>query len=483
MAPALCRRSNGNPKHVVFSTCELTIADWTEFMLIAYSGSSRCRFVIVSAFVWFLCVGPRVGDSYGSELRMTPIVKAVQSVRLSVVNIRGEKLVATESTSGTSTDQRRVNGMGTGVVIDRRGYIITNYHVVENVRDIRVTLASSKSFSAKLIARDSETDLAIIKINKCDELKRIKLGDSDDLLTGEPVIAVGNAYGYEHTVTQGIVSALHRAVQVSDAQYYADLIQTDASINPGNSGGPLLNIDGKMIGINVAVRAGAQGIGFAIPTAKVQEVTSRLLASHNSETFSHGLAVKVGDKNHLIVQSVAQDSPAEKAGFQKGDRLVRFGDEKLCDALDFQTNLLESQPGDVVTLAVDREGETIDTELTLGPSFRRKTSLAWEVLGMKLKPLSAKEFRSRFPKTRYLGGLEVVGLRTGGPASRRGIKKGDVLVGMHIWETVTMAHLTFVLQSSKISSSSPVKFYIFRGDQPWVGRISIRQESNRTARR
>jgi serine protease Do len=416
---------------------------------------------------------------------MTPIVKAVQSVRSSVVNIRGEKLVATETAVATAnTEQRRVNGMGTGVVIDDRGYIITNYHVVENVRDIRVTLASGKSFTANLVARDSETDLAIIKIKKTDELKVITMGDSDDLLTGEPVIAVGNAYGYEHTVTQGIVSALHRAVQVSDAQYYADLIQTDASINPGNSGGPLLNIDGEMIGINVAVRAGAQGIGFAIPTAKVTEVISRLLASHNADSFSHGLALKTNKRKHVIVRSVSQGSPADEAGLKDGDRLVRIDNVRLHNELDFQKKLLDSQPGDIVKVWIDRDGERVDAELTLGPTFHRKpqNSQAWNVLGLSLSPLSQKEFQRRFRTSRYRGGLEVVDLRPGGPAAQRGIQRGDVLVGMHVWETVTMDNLSYILNRADLSKNDPIKFYILRGNEALYGKMSI-TANNRTARR
>ena len=151
--------------------------------------------------------------------------------------------------------------MGTGVVVDPRGYIVTNYHVVEGVRQINVTLASGEAHIARLVSHDPETDLAIIKIPTKVAMPLISIGRSDDLMVGEEVIAIGNAYGYEHTHTRGIISALHRTVKVTDSQYYRDLIQTDASINPGNSGGPLLNVDGQMIGINVAVRVGAQGIG------------------------------------------------------------------------------------------------------------------------------------------------------------------------------------------------------------------------------
>jgi serine protease Do len=182
--------------------------------------------------------------AHGSELRRTAIVKAIEDAAPSVVNIHGRKTVRAETDVGGSDHFRQVNGMGTGVVIDERGYIVTNYHVVEGVARIQVTLSDKRSTVARVIAHDPKTDLAIIKIDSEKKLPVIKIGTSSDLMTGEPVVAVGNAYGYEHTVTRGIVSALHRTVQVSDEQKYHDLIQTDASINPGNSGGPLLNIDG-----------------------------------------------------------------------------------------------------------------------------------------------------------------------------------------------------------------------------------------------
>ena len=261
-------------------------------------------------------------------MRETPIVKAVQRARGAVVNIRGEKTVAIAAPARRPTPDagRRVNGMGTGVVIDSRGYIMTNYHVVDGVREILVTLADGQRHVAKLVARDLETDLAVIKIDARTPLPVIPFGTSSDLMTGETVIAVGNAYGYEHTVTRGIVSALHRAVQVSDAQFYDDLIQTDASINPGNSGGPLLNIDGEMIGINVAVRAGAQGIGFAIPVDKVTAVAVGLLASCNAGKVRIGMA-SANDASPssqgMAVGAVEAKSPAAEAGLLAGDVVDR----------------------------------------------------------------------------------------------------------------------------------------------------------------
>src|SRR5262245_48199232 len=195
-----------------------------------------------------------------SETRRTELVKAVARAQGSVVNIRGEKTVASDSGDRSLPSApdagKRVNGMGSGVIIDPRGYVLTNFHVVDGVRKIGVTLSEGQSYTARVVTQDESADLAIIKIEGAGELPVIDIGTSSDLMLAEPVLAVGNPYGYEHTVTRGIVSQLKRTVQVTDTLVYEDLIQTDTSINPGNSGGPLLNADGKCIGIVVAVRAG-----------------------------------------------------------------------------------------------------------------------------------------------------------------------------------------------------------------------------------
>jgi serine protease Do len=195
-----------------------------------------------------------------SSLRRSPVVEATRKARPSVVNIQGRKTIRAEQVESSGGDPfRQVNGMGTGIIIDPRGYILTNYHVVENVEVIHVTLEDKREFIGRFVAHDPVSDLAIIRIDAGAPLPVIDMGISSDLMPGETVIAVGNAFGYEHSVTSGIISALHREVQVSATQKYRDLIQTDASINPGNSGGPLLNIDGEMIGVNVAVRVGLKG--------------------------------------------------------------------------------------------------------------------------------------------------------------------------------------------------------------------------------
>ncbi len=264
---------------------------------------------------------------------------------------------------------RRVNGMGTGVVIDPRGYILTNYHVVDGVREIQVTTANepTKKYVGQVIAHDSDTDLAVVKINPVEKLEPITLGTSSDLMQGETVIAVGNAFGYNFTVTRGIVSALHRAVQINDAQYYDDLIQTDAPINPGNSGGPLLNIDGEMIGVNVAVRAGAQGIGFAIPVDKAVSVAASLLASSGSASWNGIVAAPdvPAVLSGMKLATIEKKSPAADAGLKEGDVVVAVGSVEVHRALDFERELLDRKSGETLTLAVRRDGKPLNVSLAL----------------------------------------------------------------------------------------------------------------------
>jgi len=422
-----------------------------------------------------------IGTAYigASELRETPIVKAVQRVRPSVVNIRGEKTVAAAAGQSSAADAgRRVNGMGTGVIIDDRGYIITNHHVVDGVREIQVTLADGRRHTAKLVARDTETDLAIIKIDAGEPLPVVPIGTSSDLMTGETVIAVGNAYGYEHTVTRGIISALHRAVQVSDAQFYDDLIQTDASINPGNSGGPLLNIDGDMIGINVAVRAGAQGIGFAIPINQVASVAAELLAGCNVNRTRIGLVSSNRTSEPwegMVVSGIEEKSPAAESGLAVGDVITAIDQRDMRHPLDFQRAILDRNPGETIQLAVRRDGKPMTLKITLGEakeSYKPANQIAWDVIGVDLKTIAPGEFH-KGRKTQYRGGLSVTAVRPGSPAAEQGIVPGDILVGMHLWETVSPENLSYILKRPDFNTLSPVKFYILRGDETLFGYLPV----------
>ncbi len=416
-----------------------------------------------------------------SSLRRTPIVEAVDRVRESVVNIQGRKLVRSESPDPSGNEPfRQVNGMGTGVIIDGRGYILTNYHVVEGVESIQVTLADGRSQLGRLIANDAVTDLAVIKIEASRPLAVIPCGISSDLMPGESVIAVGNAYGYEHTVTRGIISALHREVQVSATQKYHDLIQTDASINPGNSGGPLLNIDGEMIGINVAVRVGAQGIGFAIPVDEVLDIAARLLCVEQVEQVVHGVLgeTRSADTQRCYtVVGVRQNTAAANSGLRPGDVITAVDQTPVHRALDFERALLGRPLGQPLTLSVQRDGRSEKLELALSrvsppeDDFDRRT---WQVLGLKLMPASKDDCQRS--SSRYRGGMRVVAVRSDSPSGRQNIRPGDILVGMHVWETVSKDNVLYVLNHADLDSFQPLKFFILRGDETLYGFMPVKAD-------
>lgn len=403
-----------------------------------------------------------------SELRRTPIVKAVATALPSVVNIHGQKA------GDTSDSSTRVNGMGTGIVIDERGYILTNYHVVEGVEQIQVSTQSGKTVVARLVGHDHATDLAIIRIDVAEMMPVIPMGTSSDLMLGEPVIAIGNAYGYPHTITRGIISQLHRPVQVSEDQKYLDLIQTDASINPGNSGGPLLNIDGNVIGINVAVRVGAQGIGFAVPIDQAIEVASRLLNTHITKQIHHGVVGKTVTTAHsmkFVITSVSGNSPASRSGLQPGDVIESIDEQPVYRSLDFERKLLDHAAGEELALKIHRNDQPVSLNLMLASSTgHQPVSLServWSQLGMRLTPANQLAFSRS--NSRYRGGLKVVGVRGDGPAAQQGIRFGDVLVGMQKWETISMDNVAYILDSDHVKQGSPLKFYVIRNDETLFG--------------
>ena len=438
----------------------------------------RCLAIVFVASAVNLITSPA---SNASALRRTAIVKAVQKAAPSVVNIHGHKTMQSLPTeSGELSGPRRVNGMGTGVVIDERGYIITNHHVIDGVRRIQVTLSDRRTYVAKLVAHDPQTDLAIIKISRTQPMPLIAIGTSSDLMAGEPVIAVGNAYGYHHTVTRGIISALNRSVQVTDSQHYHDLIQTDASINPGNSGGPLLNIDGDMIGINVAVRVGAQGIGFAIPVDKVMQVASQLMSVEDHNGIWHGIRGETatkGSRRGFVVQQVKVGSPADAAGIRAGDVLSRIENVDVVFGVDIERALLGHSAGDQVDVRIERNDQNRKLNMVLARNSERTRSVKddmdpWSLLGMDLSPISASQFQET--NSQYRGGLRVARVRAAGPAAKQGIQAGDILVGMHKWETVSLDNLDYILRQKEVKGGEPIKFYIMRGENTLYGHLPVK---------
>lgn len=421
-----------------------------------------------------LCLGHAQRTATASELRRSAIVKAAENARAGIVNIHGQKTITAEQDPSLRGEApKKVNGMGTGVFIDERGYILTNHHVVDGVKKIEVTLADRTSHIARFIASNPSEDLAVIKIDASRDFPVPPIGTSRDLLVGETVIAVGNAYGYDHTVSSGIISALHRSVQINETQSYEDLVQTTADINPGNSGGPLMNIDGDLIAINVAVRAGANGIGFAIPIDRALGVASDLLSVARLENRWHGITVKPASHEGVVVQAVEKNSPAEQAGLQPGDVLQAIENRPLSRQLDLERILLGRKNSDPVELQIKRNASQVQTKLALvaKPKTAEDNDKHWQLLGMKLTQIPAQQFKQG--TSRYRGGLQVLNVRADSPASKQGIRKGDILVGMHVWETISLDNVDYVLSRGDLEEFAPIKFLLLRNGETLFGHLPV----------
>jgi len=410
-----------------------------------------------------------------SAARRTPVVDAVQKVQPSVVSISSEKKAASSSRWPFSAEENarpRVSGMGTGVILDGRGYILTNHHVVDKVQGIEIHLADGTSYPARVLQHDEAMDLAMLKVEAGRPLPAVAIGTSSDLMVGETVITIGNAFGYENTVSVGIVSALKRNVTLSDDQVYRNLIQTDACINPGNSGGPLINIDGELIGINVAVRAGAQGIGFALPIDDVKKVAAEMMSTRRLAAVWHGL---VADEHLLpklgravVLSEVQSGSPAEAAGFRPGDQVTRVGDLQVATPLDIERGLLDAAPGRPTRVQIRRGGQEQDIALDVRPLPRVATADAgeqvWRTLGLKTTPVAPEYVVAASPKLR--GGLYVQAVSPGSIADQARVQKGDILVGMNAgaryWETIRPDNILFILRQPETANAQALQLYIVR---------------------
>ncbi len=256
-------------------------------------------------------------------------------------------------------------GLGSGVIIDASGHILTNYHVIKNVTEIVVVLADGRQFPGSVVGVDPYTDLAVVKIEG-EGLPVAELGNSDQIVIGEPVVAIGNPYGFDHTVTAGVVSALNRSISTDerDGVVLENLIQTDAPINLGNSGGALVTTDGKVVGINTAIIQGAQGIGFAIPINVARNVAneiiqygkvkrpylgvSEVVVVSRDIALRYGLAVDSG----IYVSSVVRGSPADRAGLGRGDIIIAINGAQVATADDVRRCVLKSSIGDKMTFTV-----------------------------------------------------------------------------------------------------------------------------------
>lgn len=274
------------------------------------------------------------------------------------------------------SQQQESHGLGSGFIISTDGYILTNEHVIEGVSQIEVTLSNpEKSYPARLVGSDKDLDLAVLKIDADNELPTLTLGDSDSIRVGDWVVAIGNPYGLDHTVTVGVISAKGRPMSIDDRQY-RNLLQTDASINPGNSGGPLLNLRGEVVGINTAINSQAQGIGFAIPSSTVKSVIDDLInkggVSHpwlgvylQSLTKETAQSYGLNDTAGALVTQVVSGAPAAKAGLSKGDVIVGYNGSAVANPDQLIELVQGTGIGSRVEVQFIRNGETKSVVVTI----------------------------------------------------------------------------------------------------------------------
>lgn len=348
----------------------------------------RTGFSLLSLCLASLFATALFGAEAGSKWTRTPrspFVGVVKETCKSVVSIQGEKQCEAPRRSGSDRDAQYdvFNGMGTGVVVDERGYIATNYHVVKGLLKLEVIASDGESYrDVELVRNDPATDLAILKIKPRKPLQKIRMGRSDRVELAEEVFAIGNPYGYHCSITRGIISQLDRPLEVNERLSYDRVIQTDAAVNPGNSGGPLVNIDGEMIGLNAAVREDAENIAFAIPVDVVCEVLDKMLRQTVAKMTHHGLKFRVVDyedpdypedgdgRDRLIVESVEPRSPAARAGIEPGDVLLSSNGRETRCPLDFTSSLIGVGPSDSIELEYERGGSTSETSLAFGTIVR-----------------------------------------------------------------------------------------------------------------
>ena len=398
------------------------------------------------AFAAGLATSARAVELEGG--RRTPVVVAVEKVGPAVVNVYTESVVDDsfgggrfpgmdplfEDFFGDMFSQRqgpaRRTALGSGVLVDASGIIVTNEHVIVRATEIRVLMADKTELEAELVGADSDSDLAVLKVKSKSPLPHLALPTANDVLIGETVIAIGNPFGLSHTVTTGVVSAVGRTIQAGELVYH-DFIQTDASINPGNSGGPLVNIEGRLVGINTAIQSNAEGIGFAIPASHVRAIVSQIVdrgtvqpawIGIQTQDLTPELAFHFGVEpgSGVVVSSVDPDSPADRAGLVRGAVITRVRGDRVRSSSEFAARTAGLAVGEAldVSFTADKAGERSVT-LEVGALPPEKIdAFVWSALGVAVQDST----RTDTPV--------VARVRDGSPAARIGLASGDAIVAV-----------------------------------------------------
>lgn len=408
--------------------------------------------IVVIALLYPLSTG------WGQKKDVLKTFEDLQQVIISVSNAVKNSVVHIEVVQ--KIDDRKFQVMGSGVVTDEFGYILTNEHVVDNAQQIMVTLPSKREYPADLIGVDKQTDLAVIKVNTPEKLTVAKLGNSDEAKVGEWVIAVGNPYGFDRTVSFGIISGKGRVMPNfgREVSFLNDFIQTDAAIDPGSSGGPLINLKGEIVGIN-SMGIG-RGQGFTIPINMAKEVEKKIIASGGIERgwigvviqpFNRDFARYFGqpDLSGILVADVLENSPAKKAGLQPGDVVTQVGQtsvaaEKEDDMNVFTLKVAETPVGEPLKLKVQRGKEEKLLTLNVGPQPKVKPEEFETSLGFTVKEITEGLYRQYALNDKI--GVLVSFVEVGGAASQGKLSEGDVIVKVEDSEVTDLTSFKAALE-------------------------------------
>lgn len=378
--------------------------------------------------------------------------------------------------------------LGSGFIINKGGYILTNNHVVENAEEILVTLTTKKEYKAKIVGTDARLDIALIKIDEGEDLPTAVLGDSDKLQIGEWVMAIGNPFGLSHTVTSGIVSAKGRVI---GAGPYDNFIQTDASINPGNSGGPLFNLKGEVIGINTAIIAGGQGIGFATPINMAKDILVQLKEKGKVTRGWIGVAIQeitpelaqsfgLKERGGALVSSVNEDDPAERAGIKSGDIIVEFDGREIKEVNDLPKAVASTMPGKTVKIKIIRDGKEKVLPITVGIMKEEGEAVAREekegstperqlgIIVQNITPETAKRLGLKQTE-----GIIVTHVKPDSPASKAGINRGDIIKEINRTEIRNLQDYKDAIK--KAGKNKTILLLIQRGSGTFYTAIKIKE--------
>ena len=452
------------------------------------------RFFLAFLFIFLLVFSSSLpGFASAPASRRNEVVNAVQKASSAVVNISTEQ--ASFKNPNRTFEQffhdffenyplnreYTQTSLGSGVLIRKDGYVLTNQHVIDQADRIKVTLIDGRSYKAELVGSDPAVDLAVLKIPSNGDLPAIPMGTSSDLMIGETVIAIGNPFGLSHSVTTGVVSALHRSIRTESNKIYSDFIQTDALINPGNSGGALLNIQGELIGITTAIYGNAQGIGFAIPIDHAKRIVDDLIAYGRVHRGWIGLRVtdltqrlraQLGydGPGGVVVVDIFDKSPAVAAQIRPGDIIEKADSSNITSALQYYTIVEGTTVDDQMQLSVWSKGKprVISVVARAFPA-NMANPILWKLLGLECQ-INDKNLAAKY-KLFTASGAVVLKVRANSTSDHIGIMPGDVILQLGRYAVPNLAELAQAVASIRFNAS--VVIVVQRGPRGYYLTIPV----------